>query len=88
MENSDEQTSAVTNQYIDAEVTAGNKGGLDACKVTSRVALEKETVAARAMLLKNRASTNSAGHGFISSIQPCILATTKTYAMLFSLQES
>ncbi|KAF3633101.1 hypothetical protein FXO38_25763 [Capsicum annuum] len=78
MENSDEQKSALTNQYIDAKVNVGNKGVLDAFKVRSRVALEKETAAARAMLLKNRASTSLAGHGFISSIQPCILATTKT----------
>ncbi|KAM3305634.1 hypothetical protein P3S67_012500 [Capsicum chacoense] len=78
MKNSDEQKSAVTNQYIDIKVNMGNKGVLNAFKVRSRIALEKETAATRAMLLRNRASTSSAGHGFIFSMKLCILATTKT----------
>ncbi|KAF3624219.1 hypothetical protein FXO38_30369 [Capsicum annuum] len=77
MKNSNEKKSQVINQYIDAKVNVGNKGFLDASKVRPRVALEKEAVVASEMLLRNRASTSLASHGFISSIQPCALASTK-----------
>ncbi|PHT31591.1 putative protein phosphatase 2C 54 [Capsicum baccatum] len=77
MKNSNVQKSKVINQYIDAKVNVGNKGFLDASKVRPRVELEKEAVVASEMLLRNRASTSLASHGFISSVQPCVLASTK-----------
>ncbi|KAF3624220.1 hypothetical protein FXO38_30370 [Capsicum annuum] len=77
IKNLDKQKSEVINQYIDAKVNVGNKEFLDAFKVRPRVALEKEAAAASAMLLRNRAFTSLAKHGFISFIQPCVLACTK-----------
>ncbi|XP_049356211.1 uncharacterized protein LOC125820816 [Solanum verrucosum] len=66
MENSAEQKAETIKRFIDTTVNVGRKEILDGFRARSRVVIEKEV-----------AATTSLTHGFINSLQPCLLASSK-----------
>ncbi|KAG5615969.1 hypothetical protein H5410_015793 [Solanum commersonii] len=72
MENSAEQTATIIKRFIDTIVNVGRKEILEGFRALSRVAIEKEVVTAT-----RSNATTSLTHGFIDSLQPCLLASSK-----------
>ncbi|XP_055825278.1 uncharacterized protein LOC129893880 [Solanum dulcamara] len=84
MEKSDEQKSAVIKRFIDTKVNVGRKEIFDTFRARSRTAVvEKEACGASSMLLMNNATTNLT-HGFINSLQPCLLASSRPLSIMGS----
>lgn len=84
MEKSDEQKSAVIKRFIDIKVNVGRKEIFDTFRARSRtVVVEKEACGASSMLLMNNATRNLT-HGFINSLQPCLLASSRPLPIMGS----
>ncbi|KAK4736009.1 hypothetical protein R3W88_010270 [Solanum pinnatisectum] len=71
MENSAEQKAETIKRFIDTTVNVGRKEILDGFRARSRIVIEKEAAATRSN------ATTSLTHGFINSLQPCLLASSK-----------